>query len=365
MPTNKLEKLFTDVFNPLPGETVLFMIDKPHGVLKDNDLWESRRQMAEGWRTSFAQLGNEVGFEVLPMLTYPATGNHNGPFPDVGEMDGKPVSLDEILLRANMVVAMTEFSATAPLMEYSEQESNLRAASMPTVHQGMLETALAADYQEVARKCQVLRGKLDLAEGARLIFSTGDQVYIDLRNRLAQIDDGQLHADKSGLRVINLPSGEAYIAPYEGELPGQSSRTDGVIPMFFGGILVKLQIAENKVSEVLSDDQNADQLRAWFAVDTARLNVAELGLGCNDKAVITGNILEDEKVFGVHLAYGRSDHTGGVIGVDDFSDPANVVHRDVVYPFGGEIEVTSLILEYADGTSEELIQNGAYTVFSN
>ena len=365
MPSNELEKLIIDVFDPLPGETVLFMIDEPHGDLADYDLWGSRRQMAEEWRMTFEQLGSKMGFSVLPMLTYPATGNHNGPLPDLGETNGKQVRLDETFRASNIVVAMTEFSATAPLMEYSQQIPNLRVASMPTVHQGMLETALAADYQEVARKCQILGDKLDHAEGAKLMFSTGEQVYLDLRNRKAKIDDGQLHADKGGERVINLPSGEAYIAPYEGELPGQTSLTEGVIPMSFEGVVVQLRISENQVLEVVSDDQVADQLREWFAVDAARKNLAELGLGCNDKAVVTGNILEDEKVFGVHLAYGRSDHTGGVFGVDDFSDPANVVHQDVLYPFGGEIEVTNLTFEYADGTSEEIIQNGAYTVFSN
>jgi hypothetical protein len=365
MPANQLEKLLIDVFDPLPGETVLLITDEPHGDLEDNDLWQSRRQMAEEWQTTFGQLGNKVGFKVLPMLTYPATGNHNGPLPDEGEMGGKQVRLDEIFRHSNIVVAMTEFSATAPLMKFSEQIPNFRAASMPRVHQGMMETALAADYQEVARKCQVLGDKLDHAEGAMLVFSTGDQVYIDLRNRQAKHDDGHLPADKSGVRLINLPSGEAYIAPYEGELPGQTSLTEGVIPMSFGGIVVQLQIVENQVVKVVSDDQVANELREWFAIDPARRNVAELGLGCNDKAIVTGNILEDEKVFGVHIAYGRSDHTGGVVGVDNFRDPANVVHQDVVYPFGVEIEVTSLIFDYKDGTREEIINDGAYTVFAD
>lgn len=365
MPVNQLEKLFIDVFNPLPGETVLFITDGPHGDLEDYDQWHSRRQMAEEWWITFDQLGNKMNFKVLPMLTFSATGNNNGPLPDEGEMDGMQVRLEEIFRQSNIVMAMTEFSATAPLMVFSKQIPNFRAASMPRVHQGMMGTALTADYQEVARKGKVLGDKLDKAEGAMLVFSTDDQVYIDLRNRQAKIDDGQLHADKSGQRVINLPSGEAFIAPYEGEIAGQTSLSEGVIPMSFGGVVVQLQILENLVVKVVSDDLVANELREWFAVDPVRRNVAELGLGCNDKAIITGNILEDEKVFGVHLAYGRSDHTGGVVGVDDFSDPANVVHQDVVYPFGGEIEVTSLILEYEDGTTEELIHDGAYTVFSD
>ncbi|MFC1923494.1 hypothetical protein ACFLY4_09430 [Chloroflexota bacterium] len=365
MTVKQLEKLFIDVFNPLLGETVLFITDVPHGDLEDYDQWHSRRQMAEEWWINFDQLGTKVDFKVLPMLTFSATGNNNGPLPDVGEMDGKQVRLEEIFRQANIVMAMTEFSATAPLMAFSKQIPNFRAASMPKVHQGMIGTALAADYQEVARKGKVLGDKLDKAEGAMLVFSTDDQVYIDLRNRLAKIDDGQLQADKSGQRVINLPSGETYIAPYEGEIAGQTSLSEGVIPMSFEGILVQLQILENLVVKVVSDDHVANELRDWFAIDPARRNIAELGLGCNDKALITGNILEDEKVFGVHLAYGRSDHTGGVVGVDDFRDPANVVHQDVVYPFGGEIEVTSLIFEYKDGTTEELIRDGAYTVFSD
>jgi leucyl aminopeptidase (aminopeptidase T) len=43
--------------------------------------------------------------------------------------------------------------------------------------------------------------------------------------------------------------------------------------------------------------------------------------------VISGNVLEDEKVMGVHLAAGISEHIGGAVGVDDFEDPAIVCTR--------------------------------------
>jgi hypothetical protein len=359
-PPFDLEKLLIDVFVPQPGEKVLVMSDLPHGKWTDNERWADRREMAIEWHSAFQQLGTKLGFSVHPLLTYPATGAHNGPLPAEGEMDGQQVRFEEILTETNIVVTLTEYSATAPLIEFSQKLPNLRAASMPGVMKSMEQTALAADYSEVARKSHILAAKLDQALGAEVEFSTRHRMYFDLRNRNAEADDGQLHADKKGMRVINLPSGEAYIAPYEGELEGEPGRTEGMTPVMYDDELVLLRVQENRIVEVIGDSPEAAQIRDYIGVDEARRNIAELGLGCNDKAVITGNVLEDEKVLGMHWALGRSDHIGGTVGVADFSDPAHVVHWDIVYPLGGPIEIASLVLEYEDGTSEEIIRDGQY-----
>ena len=52
-------------------------------------------------------------------------------------------------------------------------------------------------------------------------------------------------------------------------------------------------------------------------------NVAELGIGTNEEAILTGNILEDEKIFGTaHVAFGASAGIGGTVQVP--------VHLDAV-----------------------------------
>lgn len=357
-----LEKLLMDVFAPQPGEKVLVMSDLPHGEYADNERWAGRREMAREWHGAFQQLGTKLGFSVHPLLTYAATGAHSGPLPGEGEMGGQQVRLEDVLSNTNIVVALTEYSATAPLIAFTQKFPNLRAASMPGVTKSMEQTALAADYSEVARKSHILADKLNQAVGAKVEFFTGHQLYFDLRYRQAEADDGQLHADKKGVRLINLPSGEAFIAPYEGEVEGEPSRTKGVIPVLVDDELILLRVQENRIVEVIGDGPQAAQKRAYFAVDQARRNIAELGLGCNDKAVISGSILEDEKVLGLHWAYGRSDHIGGTVGVADFSDPSHVVHHDTVYPKGGRIEIASLVLEYEEGTSKEIIKDGQYTI---
>jgi leucyl aminopeptidase (aminopeptidase T) len=45
-------------------------------------------------------------------------------------------------------------------------------------------------------------------------------------------------------------------------------------------------------------------------------NVAELGIGTNEKATLTGHILEDEKILGTcHVAFGASAGIGGTVQV--------------------------------------------------
>jgi hypothetical protein len=340
------------------------MMDIPHGRLADHGLWIERRAMAEEWRKAFVELADELQITVQPMLTYMATGAHNGPLPPSAESEGRVVSFNEIMAGANIVVAMTEFSATAPLFGFTDKYPKLRAASMPGVMPRMMDTALAADYALVAERCQLLADRLDRATAANLTFSTGHELFIDLRNRKAGLDDGRLHSGKQGERVINLPSGEAYIAPYEGELPDQPSESSGKVPVLIsGGSFVIFHIEENRVVKIEGERPEAEDIRLDFSVDDGRRNLAELGLGCNDMAVVTGNILEDEKVMGVHLATGLSDHIGGTVGVDDFKSSVDASHQDVVYPFGADIEVISLVIEYEDGVSETIIKNGRYTLF--
>jgi hypothetical protein len=146
-----LQKLFTDLFDPHPGETALVLIDTPHGQLHDTPAWQQRRAMAERWHSALGELGVRRGFQVLPLASFPATGAHNGQLPEEGEQDGAVVRLEELAAPATLVLALTQFSASAPLIEWTQRWPRLRAASMPMVAPEMEATALAADYTQIAR----------------------------------------------------------------------------------------------------------------------------------------------------------------------------------------------------------------------
>jgi len=353
-----LEQLIRDVFEPAPAERVAVLVDLPHGKWADDEDWAQRRRMAEDWRMAFAQLG----LNTFPMTTYSCTGAGTADLPEFGDQDGKQVRIADVLAQTNIAVAMTRFSATAPLFAYTKKLPGLRAASMPNVLRRMEKSALAADYKEVARKAAILEDLLNRSDSADIHFPGGQKFTFDLRNRVAHADDGRCIASRVEHRVINMPSGEAFIVPYEGERPGEPSRTAGKIPVGWKGEFAVLNVVANRITDVEGDSAYAQKLRDHFAVDPARRNIAELGLGCNDAAIVTGNVLEDEKA-GFHWAYGRSEHLGGVTGPDAFASPANVVHNDIVYARGCPVEVKSIVLHLKAGGSQEIMRDCVYTVF--
>lgn len=353
-----LDKLIADVFAPSPGERVAVLVDLPHDTWTDDEDWRERRRMAAEWRDAFEKLG----LPTQQLVTYPCTGAGNADLPENGEIAGLRVRLADLLAETNIAVAMTRFSATAPLFAFTRRFPGLRAASMPNVLRRMEKSALAADYREVARKAALLQELLNRSESAGIVFSTGDTFAFDLRHREAKADDGQCRAERKEHRVINLPSGEAFIVPYEGEIAGVPSRTAGLIPVGWKGEFATLRVAANRITDVGGDSAYAGRLRAHFDVDPARRNIAELGLGCNDAAIVTGNVLEDEKA-GFHWAYGRSEHLGGVTGPDRFLNPANVLHNDIVYAKGCPVEVKSIVLQFKAGGSQEIMRDCVYTVF--
>lgn len=359
--TFDLKKLLVDVFDPQPGETVVVACDLPTAVSPDQNLWCDRREMAREWREAFAALGEERRFSTLPLLTYAATGANGADLPHDAQLGNTKVVLAETLLECTLATFLTQFSATAPLDIFCQSKEDFRAASMPGLERRMENTSLAADYREVAQRCRILAEALRDAQGLRVRFSTGHTCYFDLRFRKAEVDDGFLPRFKPGDRIINLPSGETFIVPYEGEKPGIGSQTKGILPICRGGELVLLEVSANRITDVVGAGPEAQHLRAMFTADPARANIAEVAFGCNDWAQVTGNVLEDEKA-GFHWAFGRSDHLGGTVGVKAFSRPDMVIHQDIVYAKGNPIQVVDASVT-GSRTETYVIRNSVYALF--
>jgi leucyl aminopeptidase (aminopeptidase T) len=334
----KIQMLQT-VFAPRSGEKVLILVDTPHDKIKDTPDWRERRKMAQEWYMALKEMGVNTGFTVT-IRKFQATGLHNSPIPR---------EIRNAASQSNLVIAMTEYSASAPLLFICTAKNAItRAGSMPGVQKSMEKTAFQANYREVKRYASAITKMLTDAVGAEIVFSTNDTLYIDLRNRVADADSWECtHPGQ----FINFPSGESCIAPYEAA-PNERkkygvSKTQGIWPVSIEGELMKFVVRENRITDIIGSGKKTTEMRRFFNENDTRRNVAELGIGCNPNAVITGNILEDEKV-GLHIAYGQSTHLGGRVTSD--------MHEDVCYSKGCPVEGTTVVLMNQDGSKTEIIR---------
>lgn len=296
--------------------------------------------MVQEWYSIFQKMGAKTGFSVS-LLEYPATGMHNTSIPD---------EVVRAIRKSHLVLAMTEYSASAPLISLCRtKDSHTRGASMPGVEKRMEHTAFQADYQMVKRYALTIQKMLKNAIGADIRFSTGDTLFLDLRNRVANADTGEC---TSPGQFINFPSGEACKVPYEAAADEITqfgeSKTAGIWPASIDGEPMTFIVKNNRIVNIIGAGKKAEGLRMFFQENETRRNVAELGIGCNPKAIITGNVLEDEKV-GLHIAYGISTQLGGKVTSD--------MHEDLCYSKGCPVEGTSVVLRNVDGSTTELIRD--------
>ncbi len=355
-----LEKLFVDVFAPQSGDIVTIMYDLPHDDIPDTQEWRERRQMAEEWLVEITQFSKKYSLHINPLVKYEANGMHNSDLPEYGLCEGNRVRLEDFARDSSIIISMPQFSASAPLVAFTKKYENLRVASMPGVTKAMQETGLSADYNRIAETCAQLANLFDRSDGIEVVFSTGHICFFDKSDHKPALqDDGRLHpsADKDGFRFRNLPSGEVCIVPNE----RPDSKTKGKIPVGYGDEIAVFVVLNNQISEVHGDGPIAAKKRQEFRDEKALCNIAEVAIGCNDKAVVTGNVLEDEKA-GFHWAFGRSDHLGGTVSPKDFSAPNKVLHQDVVYAKGNPVVCKRLDFIFLDGTRQTVIRDGVLSI---
>lgn len=228
-----------------------------------------------------------------------------------------PPAVAAAMLEADVIIAPTSKSLSHTTARKRATERGARVATMPKVTEEMMRRALAADPRKLELLGRAYADALTGASTARLLSPGGSDCVFDLTGRTAISDDGNLTTPGS---FGNLPAGEAFIAPVEGRTSGSivfdgSLGEDGITP---GPVTVRIE--KGRIVEV--EGGPAPKFESLPSTAGALAwEVAELGIGTNDRAIITGNILEDEKVAStVHVAFGNNATIGGTTEVASHQD---------------------------------------------
>ena len=221
-----------------------------------------------------------------------------------------PPTVAEAMAAADVLLAPTVQSLSHTSARKRASENGARCATLPGVTEDMLARVMSADMEGLRRKGHAVAAALDAASEARITDANGTDLNLDLSGRDAIPDAGEL-TERGAFG--NLPCGEGFISPAGG---------DGTLVI--DGSMAGIGLVDEPVELVVEGGHltsaRGGQGMAFMELLTEHgdegTNIAELGVGTNEKAKLTGEILEDEKILGTcHIAFGASAGIGGTVQV--------------------------------------------------
>jgi len=274
------------------GETVLIITDQPLRKI-GYALWEAAK---------------EATTEAMLLEIISRTSNGEEP----------PPSVAEFMKNFDVVLIPTSRSMTHTKARRDACEKGARIATLPGILEETMKRTLSADYHKIAQRCEKIASALKGGKKAKVTTPLGTDITLSLETRSWEVDNGLYHNPGN---FGNLPAGEVYIAPKEGTANG-TIVVDGAMAGL--GIMKKpltLIVKDGYVAEITGGKEAKQLEKIIQPYGKDARNLAELGIGTNDKAKICGSVLEDEKVLGtVHMAIGDNKSMGGVVSVPSHLD---------------------------------------------
>jgi aminopeptidase len=281
-----------DCMGTKPGERVLVVTDEPLRTI-GYALWQAAKD-----------LGAEVVLvEILPRAS-------NGAEP--------PAEVAELMKMVDVVLCPTSKSLTHTDSRRAASAAGARVATLPGVTEEIMVRCMNADYNTIAERTFRLCDELEKTSVIRVTAPAGTDVTLPIKGRKAHASSGLFR--EKGLWG-NLPTGESYLAPVEGA-------SQGIVVV--DGSMAQVGMVTEPIRIVVKDGYATDITGGAEAKRLRELlephgkdayTVAEFGIGTNDKAILTGLIIEDEKVMGtIHIAFGDNKSMGGSVRVASHLD---------------------------------------------
>jgi leucyl aminopeptidase (aminopeptidase T) len=223
-----------------------------------------------------------------------------------------PRAVAAAMAAADVVLAPTIQSLSHTAARKQASEAGVRIGTLPGVTEEMLTRLMAADLEEVRRRGWAVVSALNSGSEVRITCRHGSDLRLGLEGRLGIVDAGEL-SNRGAFG--NLPCGEGFIAPHEGTAEGTLVVDGSIAGVGLLDTPTALTIREGHLTET-DGSAGAALMELLSPHGEDGTNVAELGIGTNEEALLTGNVLEDEKILGsAHVAFGASAAIGGTVQV--------------------------------------------------
>lgn len=175
----------------------------------------------------------------------------------------------------------------------------------------------AADYERMHELGLVLEQIWNDGERLRLSSAQGSDLAADISGRRSWRWDGYAFgADWYDLTGCAMPDGEVGIAPLEGSANGTVVWDASVHALGLLREPVRLTVEDGWVVRIEGGEQARELERHLASLQDPNSYYcpAEVAIGINEAARVTGTMREDKKALGtVHVAVGTNDDIGGTI----------------------------------------------------
>ncbi len=267
------------------SESVLIVTDKP------------RKKIATAFFNEAVKLAKNVLLITIP----------------VGKIDGEepPKHVAELMRTGyDVLLLVTTKSLSHTKATSAARKAGAKIASMPEITIDMAKRCLPVNYKKMSALNRKLLAFLKRTNIVRITTSKGTDLTIVAKGRKL-FDDNGILTKKHALG--NLPAGEVAFPPLEGKTNGVFV-VDASILDFIVKTPIKIMVKNGYACSITGGKEAKTLFKLIKPLGKSAFNIAELGIGTNPKAKITGNILEDEKVISTcHIALGNSEGLGGKI----------------------------------------------------
>lgn len=250
------------------------------------------------------QVCQDLAREVLYLEMLPRQVNGEEP----------PAAVQEAMKSVDVVICPTTTSLTHTEARRAACKAGARVGTMPGITEDIMVRTMRADYHRIAQLTEKVAAILTAGVLAHVTTPAGTDIRIPIGGITAIPSTGLVREPG---KFGNLPSGEAYLMPREGEAEGVIV-VDGSLAGIglITGEPVKITVEKGLAVKIEGGKQAEEFEKMVASVGEKARNLAELGVGTNYMAEIKGTVLEDEKVLGtVHLALGNNVSMGGTCNV--------------------------------------------------
>ena len=287
--------------NAKPGDAVLIVTDL-----------DMPRDVVDALFAGAHSLGHEVA-----VVTSSARAAHG---------DEPPVPVAAAMASADVVLLATSKGAAHTAATQRAAQAGARCVFMEEITLDMLcHGAATADYDAVGTLGAALGEKWNAGSRVKVTSRHGTDLECGIEGRHAWEMAGRaFDADWFGLSgCCAFPDGEVGLAPVEGTANGTvvfdaSTQTLGPLEE-----PVRLQVVDSMIVGIEGGWQARKMREQLEALDdpNAFYCPAEIAIGINEAAELTGLLREDKKLLGsCHIAYGANDDLGGTVAAPTHVD---------------------------------------------